>query len=328
MAFTGVNFRLTSPYVSDPAGSTYCIDDAWPVTRAGIGPFGWRSGGTGNARNRTTSSGVKFAGVNFVVNTAPKKTWSWQLPNGPGVYRVRVAIGDESSPQNNLAVIKDGAATRLTINAATPSGRYLQAQTATTTYSPSEWEASPISAELTFDSGVMDIECGRATAGAEFSSAVVHVAVEFVSGGGSSATASGVTVTSAASIVVGNASGQAAGTANGVTLTAAGSLTAGSASGEVLGTLAFQAAGLEFGRRTGLGISTFALDSGASYRYSVHADGLTLGAAIITSAAIALDSNGKLPNLSSALITPGLSYRIVAIRQADGEAATFRMTAS
>lgn len=147
-------------------------------------------------------------------------------------------------------------------------------------------------------------------------------------GGGTSATANGATVTSSASIVVGTASGQAGATAAGVTLSRPASLIPGGASGEVIGLLNFQAAGLEFGRRTGLAISTFALDAGASYRYTVHANTLTLGAAILTSSAINLDAAGKLPNLSSALITPGTTYRIVAIRQADGEAAIFRMTAA
>ena len=146
--------------------------------------------------------------------------------------------------------------------------------------------------------------------------------------GGTSATANGTTVTSSASIVVGSASGQAGATAAGVTLSRPASLIPGGASGEVIGLLNFQAAGLEFGRRTGLAISTFALDAGASYRYTVHANTLTLGAAIFTSSAINLDAAGKLPNLSSALITPGTTYRIVAIRQADGEAAIFRMTAA
>jgi hypothetical protein len=92
--------------------------------------------------------------------------------------------------------------------------------------------------------------------------------------------------------------------------------------------LNFQAAGMEFGSRTGLGIDTFGLENGKSYRYSVHADGLTLGAAILTSAAITLDSAGKLPNLVTEQLSPGTTYRIFAIRQSDGEAATFRMTAA
>lgn len=94
------------------------------------------------------------------------------------------------------------------------------------------------------------------------------------------------------------------------------------------GKLAFQTPGLEFGKRTGSGISTFALDSGANYRYTVHADGLALGGALYTSGVQTLDGTGRLPNLESSTVTAGTTYRIFAIRQSDGEACTFRMVAS
>lgn len=96
----------------------------------------------------------------------------------------------------------------------------------------------------------------------------------------------------------------------------------------VMATLNFQAAGMEFGARTGLGISTFALDVGSGYRYTVHADGLTLGAALYTSGVVTTDSAGKLPNLVDASITAGVTYRVHAVRQSDGAAATFKMVAA
>lgn len=96
----------------------------------------------------------------------------------------------------------------------------------------------------------------------------------------------------------------------------------------VMATLNFQDAGMEFGARTGLGISTFALDVGSGYRYTVHADGLTLGAALYTSGVVTTDSAGKLPNLVDASITAGVTYRVHAVRQSDGAAATFKMVAA
>lgn len=146
--------------------------------------------------------------------------------------------------------------------------------------------------------------------------------------GGTDGTATGVTITAAGSFIPGSASGQAGATASGVTITAAGSFIPGSASGVINGTLNFQAAGMEFGSRSGLGIDTFGLDAGESYRYTIHADGLTLGSALHTSSAVTLDSAGKLANYVGSAVAPGSTYRIVAIRQADGEAATFRMVAS
>ena len=111
---------------------------------------------------------------------------------------------------------------------------------------------------------------------------------------------------------------------NGSTTSSAATLTVNPAPG----VLTFQAAGMEFGRRTGLAISTFALDASSNYRYTVHADALVLGAAVYTSGVVTTDSSGKLPNLSNGALTTGATYRVVAVRQADGEAATFRMVAA
>ena len=146
--------------------------------------------------------------------------------------------------------------------------------------------------------------------------------------GASVATAGGATMAATASLLSGSATGAISATAAGATMSVTSSLLPGSASASGVGTLQFQAAGLEFGARTGLGIDTFAIDTGVLYRYTVHADGLLLGSAIYTSAAIALDSAGKLPNVSNAAFTQGVTYRIVAVRQSDGEAATFRMVAA
>ena len=114
------------------------------------------------------------------------------------------------------------------------------------------------------------------------------------------------------------------GTANGVTLTATASLIAGSASGPV-GTLNFQGAGMEFGRRTGLGIASFALEASVSYRYTVHADGLVLGAPIFTSGVVSTDVAGKLPNATNAAFVAGTTVWVCAVRQADGQRAIFPM---
>lgn len=89
------------------------------------------------------------------------------------------------------------------------------------------------------------------------------------------------------------------------------------------GTLTFQGAGLEFGARSGIGIDTFSLENGESYKYQVYGDGLTLGTPVHTSAAITLDSAGKLPNFTDGLITPATLYWIVAINQTTGERCVF-----
>lgn len=94
------------------------------------------------------------------------------------------------------------------------------------------------------------------------------------------------------------------------------------------GTLNFQGSGMDFGARTGIAIDTFALENGKSYKYQVFDDTLTLGTPLYTSGALTLDTAGKLPNITNALFAPGTRYRIVAIRQSDGEAAIFRLVAT
>lgn len=136
--------------------------------------------------------------------------------------------------------------------------------------------------------------------------------------GGSDGTASGVTLTAAASLIPGSASGVRNATASGATITATASFTAGSASGVVAGTLALSAAGNEFIARTGSAISTFAREVGVAYKVEVYADGLTMGSPIYTSGSLTTDSSGRLPNVSSALLTVGATVKVVPTRQSDG----------
>lgn len=143
-------------------------------------------------------------------------------------------------------------------------------------------------------------------------------------GGGTNATANGATVTAASSLIAGAAGSSSGATANGATVTATSSLLAGLASGSS-GTLNFQGPGMEFGRRTGLGIGTFALDATQNYRYTVHADGLVLGAPIFTSGVVLTDVTGKLPNATNAALTTGATVWVCAVRQADGQRAVFPM---
>lgn len=144
--------------------------------------------------------------------------------------------------------------------------------------------------------------------------------------GSAEGTASGVTLTAAASLVAGSATGDAA--AAGATLTSAATLVAGSANGVIAGTLQFQAAGMEFGGRTGLEIDSVSLDAEVDFRYEVFANALTLGSPIYTSGVLTTDTAGKLPNFQNEIFVQGTTYRVHAIRQSDGEAATFRMVAA
>lgn len=139
------------------------------------------------------------------------------------------------------------------------------------------------------------------------------------SGGSSNGSAAGTTRTLGVSLIPGSASGVATGQGAGTTRTLAVSLIPGTATGGVSGTLQFQNDANKFIARVGSGIGTFALEVGINYRYEVFANGTTLGNPIYTSGLVATDSNGKLPNLTSNLFTPGVTYKVVPTRESDGE---------
>lgn len=241
--------------------------------------------------------------------------------------RVGGTSTDLGSSENNARLAADGAEGDLTLEIT---------GTAPTISLRALWNGVQVIAPVTITDAALDavgrVGFAQRTFAGDSPSTRYHLArftaIDGVGGGGTDGTATGVTITAAGSFIPGSASGQAGATAAGVTITAAGSFIPGSASGVINGTLNFQAAGMEFGSRSGLGIDTFGLDAGESYRYTIHADGLTLGSALHTSSAVTLDSAGKLANYVGSAVAPGSTYRIVAIRQADGEAATFRMVAS
>jgi hypothetical protein len=88
----------------------------------------------------------------------------------------------------------------------------------------------------------------------------------------------------------------------------------------VAGTLVFQTSAMRLISRTGLAVTTFGLDVAVGYRLDVFAYALTMGSPLLTTGTLTTDSNGQLPNVTNALLVPGSSYRVVPIRQSDGQA--------
>lgn len=326
MAYTWILFGHTSV----GAGQTYSLGEAYPTTRGGE-TFGFSADLTENDRERTNEGPLELRGIVFQPNGTGSSMvqFRWNFTGSNRSFNVRLAAGDWVSEQAQRIIIRDGTggAALATISTSTGVGGALQwvdATGAVRTGDPraggpghaASWPNTNAPAALTFTADHLIVEI--ATAAASFSTTLAAIGIEPVPG----ATASGTTVSAAASLIAGSASAASGATANGVTLTAAASLLYAG------GTLQFQAAGMEFGARTGLGIDTFALDAAVNYRYTVHADSLVLGSALITSGVVATDSGGKLPNLVNSLIAPGSWYRVVAIRQSDGEASpAFRMRA-
>lgn len=106
------NFRQTSGYVTDVAGQTYVLGEAYPTTRDDI-TFGWDVN-IGNSpwdglRDRNAGVDPRFAGVNQrSTNDGDQITFRADLKE-TGWHRIRVAIGDYSfQPENQYVEFKDG----------------------------------------------------------------------------------------------------------------------------------------------------------------------------------------------------------------------------
>ena len=187
MTFKGINFRSTSGYVSDGADDTYSLGEAYPTTRGGL-TFGFSSSAASDTRNRSAGIDARLAGVVFANNSGATKTFRLDLPNGAGTYNLRLAPGDFGAAQNNKIIIKDDSTTLTTINAANITNRFNDATGYATSggYTDTGWVSSNTSIELTFSTSTMFVEIGGHAAAA-LASALAHLAVEFVSGGGGSA---------------------------------------------------------------------------------------------------------------------------------------------
>lgn len=266
---------------------------------------------------RSTNSGGSWSNVSTGTGgttssyTTAATTVSGGNANNADQWRCVVTETGGSNP----GAVNSNAAT-LTVNAA-PSGPTINTQpTSQTVTTPA---TATFTVAATTSGGALSYQWQRSTnSGGSWSSVTTGT------GGTTNSYTTAATTVSGGNANSGDQYRCAVSDSNGTTNSNAATLTVNA----VAPTLNFQAAGMEFGRRTGLGIGTFALDAGSNYRYTVHADGLVLGAAVYTSGVVATDSNGKLPNYSSGSLSSGTTYRVIAVRQADGEAATFRMVAA
>ncbi len=94
----GFDFRNTSTYVTDPAGSTYVLSTTgYPTSRNGV-TFGWANTlQVAYARDRSMMVDPRLAGMNAGSNGAPAKFYV-DLPSA-GTYNVSLAMGDEGYAQ-------------------------------------------------------------------------------------------------------------------------------------------------------------------------------------------------------------------------------------
>lgn len=102
----GFNFRTTSGYVTDEVDQTYVLgptipgdSEAYPTTRNGV-TFGWTTQPNG-AADRSAANIPELAGTAYV--TGADAVFRVDLPNS-GTYKLRLAMGDETSSQPDSGV--------------------------------------------------------------------------------------------------------------------------------------------------------------------------------------------------------------------------------
>lgn len=156
----GVNFRATSGYVTDGAGETYCLNEAYPVSRAD-GTFGWESGTPPDgARDRDSGVTARLAGVNFVSNSGTQYTFRFDL-DATGTHEIHLALGDTGGTQGYQYVqFQDNTTAFATILKATGTNVDEFFDATGTKYSEANWPGSETAISHTFTSTILRVIVG------------------------------------------------------------------------------------------------------------------------------------------------------------------------
>jgi hypothetical protein len=177
MADLGINFRNTSGYVTDPAGTTYCLPtDSYPTTRGGL-TFGWSGGPDG--RDRDTGVDPRLAGLNF-VNPSSGAYCRVDITNGS--IDVYAAFGDAVFDSGVEWILRDGTTTFATITnggSALTGGTFKDATSVTR--SAANWPANNAAVNRTFVNGHLRVQ---ENGGAASFDVVAHIRVADAGGGG------------------------------------------------------------------------------------------------------------------------------------------------
>jgi hypothetical protein len=171
----GVNFRQTSGYVSDPAGSTYSIGASYPAT-VGAATGGWTTAPSG-FRDRVTSSDPRLAGVAFRSIGGPAASFRLDVPPGP--YLVRLAMGDRLAQYSSKIQVLDDTASRLILDdsaAVLGRGMYMDA-TGVIRSTASAWVSDNRPAELMITTGILRLALLAPNPSLSFASVIAHISV-------------------------------------------------------------------------------------------------------------------------------------------------------
>lgn len=179
-----INFRATSGFVTDQAGETFSLGEQYPVTRGGL-TFGWATNLTANARDRNSGIDRRLAGLMQLANSlGTTTTFRLDLPNGPGTYTVRLALGDDAANQDIRVRVRDGTGGTVlaTIQDSTLSASEWFDATGVRRTSAALWVANNASTNLTFTANHLILEIGAHPSGLG-SSVISHLFVQAVSSG-------------------------------------------------------------------------------------------------------------------------------------------------
>jgi hypothetical protein len=160
---TGIDFRGTAGYVTDPVNCTYCVGDAYPVTRGGA-TFGWTTGPGGGQVDRLNTNDARLAGINYTGALAG--IFRFDLPS-TGQYDINLAMGDAGANSNYGDVqLKDNT------TAFYSSGTSLAITTTNTfndaggpppnNWSNTAWPGSNVKVTRTFTSTIFNVVCNYA----------------------------------------------------------------------------------------------------------------------------------------------------------------------
>lgn len=125
MSATGLNMRSTSGFVTDPAGTTYCLStDTYPTTRDGL-TFGWLEtpDGGGNDVNNAVDARVagKIAEHNVGLNTARLRI------DLTGSMTVELAAGTPGDAHKQLISVQDSGGEKFAISSLQGAGGFTDA---------------------------------------------------------------------------------------------------------------------------------------------------------------------------------------------------------
>jgi len=153
----GINFRATAGYVTDGAGETYVLGEAYPTTRGGE-TFGWNATAGVQPRDRNSGIDARLAGTHFLATTAARD-FRVDLPSA-GTYIIRLALGDAGGSGIGHALDLEDDTTVFASLSAVPGTAEWEDASAVVRTSAADWVSNNVSIQHTFTSTIFRLDMG------------------------------------------------------------------------------------------------------------------------------------------------------------------------